>query len=126
MIAAGAGNNHANSNNNFYYQRQQIICYCSNYISRRQSKAIKLLSKGFERSVYWNEQKTKRENKNTTKEYRYLLESSFRGVNRFFVLVHSNQDNNSKIFKTKRYHLLLLIIIMSSSMEKTTKHLIQI
>ena len=34
----------------------------------------KLLSKGFERSVYWNEYKTKNENKNTTNEYRYFLE----------------------------------------------------
>ena len=34
----------------------------------------KLLSKGFERSVYWNEYKTKNENKNATNEYRYFLE----------------------------------------------------
>ena len=34
----------------------------------------KFLSKGLERSVYWNEYKTKSENKNTTNEYRYFLE----------------------------------------------------
>ena len=47
-------------------------------------KLLKLLSNGFERSVCWNEHKAKRENKNTTNEYRYFLESNFVGVNRLF------------------------------------------
>ena len=34
--------------------------------ARDNQKLSKLLSKGFERSVYWNEYKTKNENKNTT------------------------------------------------------------
>ena len=38
-------------------------------------------------------------------EYRYFLESNFVGVNRLFVLVYSNQDNNSKSFKTGRQYL---------------------
>ena len=46
-------------------------------------KRLKPLSKRFERSVYWNKYKTKSENKNTTNEYRYFLESNFIGVNRF-------------------------------------------
>ena len=32
-------------------------------------KLSKLLSKGFERSVYWNEYESKSDNKNTTSEY---------------------------------------------------------
>ena len=32
--------------------------------------------------MYWNEYKTKNENKNTENKYRYFLESSFVGVNR--------------------------------------------
>ena len=40
-------------------------------------KLSKILSKGSERSVYWNEYKTKSENKNTTNECRYFLESNF-------------------------------------------------
>ena len=31
-----------------------------------------LVSKGFERSVYWNEYKTKIENKSTTNKYRFF------------------------------------------------------
>ena len=35
----------------------------------------KVLSKGFERSVYWNEYARKNENKNKTKEHIYFLRS---------------------------------------------------
>ena len=68
-------------------------------------KLSQLLSKGFERLVYWNEYKTKIENKNTTNEYIYLLQSNFVAVNRLFVLVYSNEDENAKRFKTQRYYL---------------------
>ena len=37
--------------------------------ARDNQKLIKLLSKGFKRSFYWNEYRTKSENKNTTYEY---------------------------------------------------------
>ena len=70
-------------------------------------KLSKLLSKG---SGYWKECKTKSANKNTTNEYRYFPESNFVGVNRLFVFVYLNRDNdvkknwNSKILFTKRYY----------------------
>ena len=51
------------------------------------------------------QQDLKSENKNTTNEYRYFLESNFVGVNILFVFVYSNQDVNSEIFKTQRYYL---------------------
>ena len=43
--------------------------------------------------------------KKTTNEYRYFLKSNFVGVNRLFVKVYSNQDNDSKRLKTWRYYL---------------------
>ena len=49
--------------------------------------------------MYWNEYKTKSENKTTTNEYRYFIESNFVGVNRLLVLVYSNQDNDAKDLK---------------------------
>ena len=58
-------------------------------------KLSRFLSKGIERSVYWNEDETKSENKNTANENRSFLESNFIGVNRSFFLVYSNQDSNS-------------------------------
>ena len=53
--------------------------------------------------MYWN--KTKSENKNTTNEHRYFIKSGFVGVNRLFVLVYSNQDDNAKTYKARRYYL---------------------
>ena len=60
--------------------------------ARGNQKLSKFLSKVFERSVYWNEYKTKNENKNATNEYRYFLESNFVGVKRYFVLVYTNMS----------------------------------
>ena len=59
----------------------------------------KFNSKGLERSVYWNEYKTKSENKKTINDYRCFFKSNFVGVNRLFVLVYSNQDSKSKSYK---------------------------
>ena len=81
------------------------MCYCSNFISKRKSKLSKLLSKVFERSVYRNEYKTKSDNKNSTNEFRFFLESIFVGVNRLFASVYANQDAASKRFQAKRYYL---------------------
>ena len=49
--------------------------------------------------------KQKSENKNTTNEFRYLLESKFVGVNKLFVLVYTNKDSDSKRFIVKRSYL---------------------
>ena len=43
--------------------------------------------------------------KNTTNECRYFLESSVVRVNELFVLTYSNQDDNAKRIKTRRYYL---------------------
>ena len=89
----------------FNYQRHKSICSCCNFISKGQSKLSKILSKISERSVYWNEYKTKSETKTTTKEFRYFLESTFVGVNRILLLVHLKRGNDLNRFKTRRYHL---------------------
>ena len=94
----------------FSVSRTQLYFPAVTLSARDYQKPSKLFSKGFERSVYWNEYKTKCENKNATNEHRYFLESDFVGVNRLFVLVCSNQGTNSKRFKTWRYYLLKGII----------------
>ena len=45
------------------------------FSARDNQKLSKFLSKGFERSVYWNEYKTKSKTKTTTNEYRYFFKS---------------------------------------------------
>ena len=106
MTAAGADNNDANSNIIIFIQRHKIICSGINLSASEDQKLLKLLSKGFERWVYWNEYKIKSENKNATSGYRYFLRSNFVGVSRLLVLVYSDQDDNAKRFKMwRRYYL---------------------
>ena len=85
MFAAGADNTNANPDNVIFtiYDTKLYVPVVT--LSARDNKTLsKLLSKGFERSVYWNEYKTKSENKYTKNEFRYFLESKFVGVNRLF------------------------------------------
>ena len=112
LSAAGNENLNDNVNDNNGINIISTIKDTKSYVpvatlsARDNQKLSKLLRKGFERPIYWNEYKTKSENKNITNEYRYFLESNFRiKVNRLFVLVYSNQDDNSKRFKAKRYYL---------------------
>ena len=55
--------------------------------------------------MYWNEYTTKRENKDTTNKHVYFFESYFVDVKRFFKLIFSNEDDNAKSYKDRRYYL---------------------
>ena len=70
-----------------------------------QQKLSERLSKGFERLVYWNEYKTKNESKNMTSEPGYFLESNFVGINRLYVLVYFNRNDDVKKYRVLRYYL---------------------
>ena len=79
LFGAGNENESDNDNNN---NANNIICTIKGtklfvpvvtLSVRDNQKLLKLLSKGFERLVYWNEYKTKSENKNATNEFRYFL-----------------------------------------------------
>ena len=74
MSAAGDDNTNANPNNFIYTIKDtKLSTPVVNLLAKDNQKLSKLLSKGFERSVYWNEYKTKSENENTTNKYRYFL-----------------------------------------------------
>ena len=72
--------------------------------SEENVKLSKLLSKGFKRPIYWNEYKTI-PNKiveiaanNGEKYIRELLDSSWQGVERLFVLAYNNTaDDNGQV-----------------------------
>ena len=53
-------------------------------------------NKGFQRSIYWNEYKTKEQNENADNNvFKYInLDPSFQGVNRLFVMAYSRENNN--------------------------------
>ena len=110
VLSAAGNENVINDNNNanditFTIKDTKLYVPVVNLSARDKQNFLKLLSKGFEILVYWNEYKTKGENKNTTNEYRYFLESNFVGANRSFVLGYSNQDADSKRFEAKKYYL---------------------
>ena len=98
LSAAGVDNVNGNANDNIIFTIKDTKLYVPvvTLSARDNQKLSKLLSKEFERSVYWNEYKTKSENKATTNEYRYFLKSNFVGVNRLFVLVYLNRDDDVK------------------------------
>ena len=86
MSAGGNENLNDNVNdsndNNIIFAIKDTKLYAHVVIlsARDNHKLSKLLSKGFERSVYWREYKTKRENKTTTSKFsissnQILLES---------------------------------------------------
>ena len=79
LSAAGADNTNANPNNIFIIKDTQLYVPVVTLSARHNQKLSKILCKGFERSIYWNECKTKYENKNMTNEFRYFLKSHFVG-----------------------------------------------
>ena len=90
---SAAGNENANDNDNdnnviFTIKDTKLYVPAVNLSAKDNQKLSKLLRKRFERSFYWNEYKTKNENKNIMNVYRYFLESNSVGVNRLFVLVN--------------------------------------
>ena len=78
-------------------------------LSKEDSKDfIEQQNKGFQRSVYWNEYKTKEKdeagNANATK---YInLDPSFQGVNRLFLMAYSREDGNQATRNGQRKYYL--------------------
>ena len=73
MSASGAANDACSNNIIFTIKDTKLSISVVTLSARDNQKLSKCLSKGFERSVYWNEDKTKSEKKNTTNEYIYFL-----------------------------------------------------
>ena len=106
MSAVAADNANVNSNNISFSIKDTKLYLPGVLLSAKDNQKLsKLRSKEFERSVYWNEYKTKSENENITNEYRYFLKSNFVGVNKLFVLAYTNQDTNVKTFNAWKYYL---------------------
>ena len=103
MSAAGNGNEIANDANAdriiFTLKDTKLHVPVVTLSARDNQKLSTLFSKGFNRSVYWNEYQAKSDNKNTANEFIFLFGSNLVGINRLFVLVYTNQDAASKRFK---------------------------
>ena len=93
LSVAGADNANGNNNDNnviFIIKDTKLCVPVVTLSAKDNQKLSKLLSKRFERSVYWNEYKAKGDDKNTASEVRFFLELNVFRVNKLFVLVYSN------------------------------------
>ena len=87
LLAADVGNINGNDGDNiilFTIKDTKLYVPAVSLSMKNNKKLSKLLSKGFEKSLYWNEYKTKTKNKDTTNEFRCFLESHFVGAKRLF------------------------------------------
>ena len=68
---------------------------------------IEQQNKGLQRSIYWNEYKTKEINENADANvFKYItLDPSFQGVNRLFVMVYNRVDDKPTRNGQRRYYL---------------------
>ena len=64
-------------------------------------------NKGFQRTIYWNEYKTKEQNEDANNSvFKYInLDPSFQGVNRLFVMAYSRVDNQSNRDSLQKFYL---------------------
>ena len=69
---------------------------------------IKQQNKGFQRSIYWNEYKTKEIDENADANvFKYInLDPSFQGVNRLFVMAYNRANNQPTRNGQQKYYLL--------------------
>ena len=68
---------------------------------------IEQQNKGFQRSIYWNEYKTKEINENADDNvFKYInLDPSFKGVNKLFVMEYSRANNQPTRNGQQKYYL---------------------
>ena len=68
---------------------------------------IEQQNKSFQRSIYWNEYKTKEQNEDAANNvFKYInLDPSFQGVNRLFVMVYLRGGNNPDRNSQRKYYL---------------------
>ena len=101
---------------NVYFQLMMVLLYLlliiQNYTLQLllcQKKIIKILlnNKSFQRSIYWNEYKTKEQTENADANvFKYInLDPSFQGVNRLFVMEYSRAANEPDRNSRQKYYL---------------------
>ena len=68
---------------------------------------IEQQNKSFQRSIYWNEYKTKEQNEDAANNvFKYInLDPSFQGVNRLFVMAYLRGGNNPDRNSQRKYYL---------------------
>ena len=73
--------------------------------TRDNAKLSELLSKGFERSVYWNKYKAILTDYAANSYIRERIDASFQGVNKLFVLLYAGGNNVTDENSYRKYFL---------------------
>ena len=68
-------------------------------------KLLPQLKSGFKRKISWNKYLAKSESLARNGNLNYLIEPSFLGVNRLFVLAFEHDNNNDRRISSKRYYI---------------------
>ena len=63
------------------------------------------LKSGFKRTISWNKYLSKPELLSQNENLNHLIEPSFQGVNRFFVLTFEHDNDNDRRISNKRYYI---------------------
>ena len=63
------------------------------------NKLLELLKSGFRRSIKWNKYMSQMSNQNKNNSLNYLIDTTFRNVNRLFVLSFENEDDRTSYYK---------------------------
>ena len=94
--AAGADNGNVNNDdNNIFTIKDTKLCAPVVTVSARDNLRDQFIGMIIKQA----------ENKNTTNEFRYFLETNFVGINRLFVLVYPNRNDNVKRFNARKHYL---------------------
>ena len=107
MSAADNDNANPNPDNIFFTIKDRKLYIPVTLSAKDNQTLLKLLSKGFESLIYWNEYKTKSQNKNTTNEFRYVHEPKFLRVNKLSVVVYPNRNvADDEVVKNTKFNTL--------------------
>ena len=95
--------NNANQNATFAITNTKLyVPVVTLSTKKKNAKLLQQLNSGFKRVINWNKYLSKPELLLQNANLNYLVEPSFHGVNRFFVLAF---ENDSQRISTRRYHL---------------------
>ena len=99
----------ANSGNNAVFIINDTKLYVPVFtLSKEDNKDfIEQQNEGFQRSIYWNEYKTKEKNEDAdANAVKYInLDPSFQGVNRLFIMAYDATDNQYNRNNRRKYYL---------------------
>ena len=94
--------NNANQNASFTVTDTKLYVPVVTLSTQENSKLLQQLKSGFKRVINWNKYTSKPKLLGQDPNLNRLVEPSFQGVNRFFVLAF---ENDNQRISTKRYHL---------------------